>query len=123
MKATAERLAWLRSYYKAMDALRFEEVADFLDENCTCVFPSGEVISGREPILKTTRRALEALARIRHEVKQAWEEEHELIFELKVTYWRRNGETIVRPGMGVFVLENARVREQRLFVDASGVWG
>jgi len=122
VKASAETVEWLRAYYAALDALRFDEVAGFLDEDCTCVYPNGHVQRGPERIMSSTRRALESLAAIRHEVRGAWEEAEELIFELNVTYTRRDGQTIVRPGVGIFTLKDGKIREQRLFVDASGVW-
>lgn len=105
-----------------MDDLRFQDVAEFLHDDCRNLYPMGTTVAGRDNILARARKALGALKGIRHELRGAWEEGEELIFELEVTYWRSDGETIVRPGMGVFVLEDGRIREQRLFVDARGVW-
>jgi hypothetical protein len=122
MKASADTIAWLRAYYEAMDALRFEDVAEFLHEDCRCVYPSGHVAAGRDRILRQMRAGLTALDRIKHELKRAWEEDGELIFELEVTYVRRDGETIIRPGTGIFVFEDHKVREQRLFVESRGIW-
>lgn len=122
MKAGQSTIDWLRSYYGALDELRFEEVGKFLHEDCVSRYPTGHVVEGRELVLKLTERALTALARIQHELRSAWEEGEEVIYELEVTYRRRDGQTIVRPGVGIFVLEDGLIREQRLFVDARGVW-
>ena len=122
MKASPSALQWLRSYYDAIDNLRFDEVAEFLHEDCACQYPSGAVIAGRERFIRSGRRDLGALQGIRHELRDAWEEGEELIFELVVTYWREDGAKIVRPGVGIFVLDDDRIRAQRLFVDARGVW-
>lgn len=122
MKARPSTLHWLRSYYDAIENLRFDEVAEFLHEDCRCQYPSGAVIAGRKRFIQLGRRDLGALKGIRHELRGAWEEGDALIFELEVTYWREDGEKIVRPGVGIFVLDDGRIRAQRLFVDARGVW-
>ncbi len=122
MRARPSTVQWLRSYYEAIDGLRFDEVSEFLHEDCRCQYPTGAVLTGRERFIQWGRRDLGALQGIRHELKDAWEEGEQLIFELEVTYWRKDGQKIVRPGAGIFVLDNGRIRRQRLFVDARGVW-
>lgn len=124
MTAPADIVDWLRDYYAAMDAGRFDEIAARLHPECRCEYATGHIDVGRETIIRRAERALGALAGISHELRNVWLQDDELIFELHVTYRRRDGETIVRPGMGIFVLdENRLIRKQRLFVDASGVWG
>lgn len=123
MKATQSRLDWLRTYYAALDQLRFDEIARFLHEDCVTVYPTGHVDRGRERIIKRAEAALGSLERIRHELRDAWEEGEELIFELEVTYWRRDGKTITRPGVGIFTFQDGLISQQRLFVDNEGVWG
>jgi hypothetical protein len=123
MTAPPEIVDWLRGYYVAMDAGRFDEIAARLHSECRCEYATGHVDVGRDTIIHRAQRALGALEGISHELRGVWLEDDELIFELSVTYRRRDGETIVRPGMGIFVLDEHRlIRVQRLFVDASGVW-
>lgn len=122
MRATQSRIDWLKAYYEAMDSLRFDEVAEFLDEECHNYYATGDELIGRENILSRGRHNLGLLQRIRHSVRNVWEEDDEVIFELAVTYWRKDGDIIDRPGMGIFIMKDGRIREQRLFVDARGVW-
>lgn len=122
MRASTTTMQWLRSYYEAFDSLRFEEVAEYLHEDCRVQYASGSVITGRERLIAQARRALESLDGIQHVLEHAWEEADEVIFELEVTYRRKDGRTIIRPGTGIFVLAEGKIREQRLFVDAAGVW-
>ncbi len=122
MQAKPSTVQWLRAYYEAMDSLRFDRVAEFLHDDCRNTYPTGAVVVGRAKIIERGRKGLGALRGIRHELKQAWEEGDELIFELEVTYWRKDGQEIVRPGVGIFVLHQGKIRQQRLFVDARGVW-
>lgn len=122
MKATRSTIDWLQRYYAAMDGLEFDKVADFLAEGVHNHYATGVEVVGRDAVLERGRKNLGALERIRHAVQNVWEEGDELIFELAVTYWRRDGKVIERPGMGIFVMEDGQIREQRLFVDANGVW-
>jgi ketosteroid isomerase-like protein len=122
MNATQNTIDWLESYYSAMDSLQFDKVADFLDEACHNHYATGVELVGRDNILERGATNLGLLERIRHSVRNVWEEGDELIFELAVTYWRKDGEVIERPGMGIFVMKDGRIAEQRLFVDANGVW-
>lgn len=123
MKAGADRVAWLRDYYAAMDAQRFDDVAPFLREDIHTVYPTGLEVSGRDKLLHQSAIALGALERIRHDIRNVWVEDDELIFELDVTYWRKDGQVIERCGIGIFVMDGERVAAQRLFVDLNGVWG
>jgi ketosteroid isomerase-like protein len=122
MKAKQRTVEWLESYYEALDNLRFDEVASFLHQECHNHYSTGDEVVGRDAILARGEKNLGALERIRHSLKNAWEEGDELIFELDVTYWRRDGKTIQRQGVGIFVMDDGRIREQRLFVDNNGVW-
>ncbi len=122
MQASAERVQWLQAYYETMDSLRFDQVADFLDEDVHNYYATGHEVVGRDNVLARGEKNLGLLERIRHSVRNVWEEDNEVIFELAVTYWRKDGQVIERPGMGIFVMKDGRIGEQRLFVDANGVW-
>lgn len=122
MRASFERTQWLRDYYAAVDGLRLVEIAAFLAPDCRAHYATGRSDTGREVIVERMGKVLGRLARIQHELVGVWEEEDEVIFELEVTYWRQDGEQFVRRGMGVLVLENELITEQRLFVNDSAVW-
>jgi ketosteroid isomerase-like protein len=122
VKAREPAVEWLRSYYAALDAGRFDEVAEFLHADCRNQYPDGLVVVGRERIMRGMRSALGALAGISHELRRVWEEDEEVIFELEVTYRRRDGGKLVRPGAGVMVRRDGLIVAQRMFVDAAGVW-
>ncbi len=63
------------------------------------------------------------MERIRHDLRHVWEQEDDqLVFELEVTYWRPDGQILSRPGMGIFVVREGLVHEQRLFVDNAAVY-
>jgi ketosteroid isomerase-like protein len=122
MKASPETVAWLEAYYRSLDALRADEIAGHFAEDVLTRYPGGGEVTGRDALMEVTAKSLRRLQRIHHRLLGVWEEEDLVIFELEVTYERTDGATIVRPGMGIFVMEDGRIREQRLFVDMGGVW-
>lgn len=122
MRAPDETVQWLRGYYAAMDSGRFDEVAAHFTADVHTVYPTGIEVIGRDALMAQTQRALNALERIQHELVNVWAEGDELVFELDVTYWRRDGGVVQRGGVGIFVMDGKLVREQRLFVDLNGVW-
>jgi len=113
---------WLRSYYDALDGGDYERAAEFFHEDVRTVYPRGDELIGRGALMKVTERSLGSLDRISHDIRNVWEHGDELVFELDVTYYKRGGEVIKRSGIGIFVLDDGRVREQRLYVDLAGVW-
>lgn len=122
MNARETTRDWLRSYYAAIDQLQLEELERFLHERCEIRYATGGREVGRGRIIERTRQALGSLERIEHRLSGIWEEGDSVIFELEVTYWRKDGSVVIRPGMGIFVRERGLIREQRLFVNDAGVW-
>jgi len=122
MTASESTIAWLRSYYEAIDQLQLDRLADFLHEQCEIHYPTGHSEVGRDRILERTEKALGSLKGTEHRLVHVWDEGEELIFELEVTYRREDGTSVLRPGVGIFVLDQGRIRQQRLFVNDAAVW-
>lgn len=122
MKAGEDKIAWLRDYYDALDGGDYARAAEFLHEDIRTVYPRGDELLGRGALMKVSERSLGALERISHKIRNVWDEGAELVFELDVTYYRRDGEILTRAGIGIFVMDEERVREQRLYVDLTGIW-
>ena len=122
MRAPDATVQWLRDYYAAMDSGRYDEVAACFTPDVHTIYPSGVEVIGRDALMQQTERSLNALDRIQHEIVNVWVEDSELIFELDVTYCRRDGGVLQRGGIGIFVMDGELIREQRLFVDLAGVW-
>ncbi len=123
MKASKSMTDWLERYYDAIDGFRFDEVATFLAEDVHAYYATGVQVVGRAAIVTRSKATFGKMKRIRHELRNVWEEDDdELVFELEVTYWRPDGKVISRPGMGIFVVRNGLVQEQRLFVDNNAVY-
>ena len=115
-------MRWLRGYYAAIDAGRYDDVSGYFTEDVHTIYPAGVEVIGRDELMRLTAQGLTALERIRHEIVNVWAEDDELIFELDITFWRRDGGVLQRGGVGIFVMEGALVREQRLFIELDGVW-
>lgn len=122
MRAAKGTVGWLGAYYAALDSGNTDELKDFLHPDCRSHYATGTTDIGRSQILERTAKALERLAGIRHVIEHVWEDGDMVIFELEVTYRRRDGTRISRPGMGIFVRQDGLIREQRLFVNDTAVW-
>jgi len=119
-KSTRE---WFDRYYDAIDGFRFDEVAEFLADDVHAHYPTGVEVVGRDQIIARGKETFGTMKRVRHELRNIWEQDgDQFIFELVVTYWRPDGQVISRPGMGIFVVRDGQIREQRLFVDNNAVY-
>lgn len=123
MIASDTTMAWFQRYYAAVDGFRFDEVASYLAEDVRACYPTGLEVVGRDEVIARGRDTFGRMERIRHELRNVWEQDgDQVVFELEVTYWRPDGQVLSRPGMGVFVLRDGLVHEQRLFVDNHAVY-
>lgn len=123
MRAKQSTLDWLRSYYAAFDSGRFDEVRTYYADGLRNTYPKGEVMEGGDAIVAGAEQRMSGLDGIRHDLKNAWEEDDgTLIWELEVTYRRKDGQTIARWGVAVGHVADGRFTSQRLYVDQAGVW-
>lgn len=123
MDASKSTLDWFERYYAAIDGFRFEEIAEFLAEDVRARYATGTELTGRDEVIARGKATFGTMDRIRHDVRNVWEEDGgQLVFELEVTYWRPDGQVFTRPGMGIFVVRDGLIQQQRLFVDNSAVY-
>lgn len=123
MMASEETFDWLRRYYSLVDAERMDESATFFAEDAKLRFANNEPIVGREGIDATLRGLVESLDGIRHDLKDAWEEEAGvLIYEVDVTYTRKDGGVVTCHGAVVSEVEDELFQEQRIYVDITPVF-
>ena len=54
-----------------------------------------------------------------HDVKNAWDEDDVVIFEVHATYEMADGRTIVVPGVVIAEIEDGRFKSQRITADLS----
>lgn len=123
MRASEKTLDWLGHYYALVDAERMDESAVFFAEDARLRFANNEAIVGREGIDATLRALVDSLDGIRHDIKNVWEEEEGVvIYEVDVTYTRKDGGVVTCPGVVVCVVEDELFREQRIYVDITPVF-
>jgi len=123
MNASKSTMEWFARYYGAIDAFRFDEVAGFLAEDVHAHYATGVEVIGRDEVVARGKATFGMMERIHHELRNVWEEDgDQFVFELEVTYWPSGREAVSRPGMGIFVVRDGLIREQRLFVDNGAVY-
>ena len=124
MLATEKNQAWLRDYYRAIDAMDTEAYMAMFAEDARMVFANADPIEGRDGIREALTGLLGSVDAIRHVLHQAWQLEDDLIaFECDVVYTRKDGkEVTVRGGCFFVFAEDGRCREQRITVDTTPVF-
>lgn len=123
MNASPETLDWLGRYYALVDAGRMEESSKFFAEDARLRFANNDPVVGRGRILGVLAALVDSLDGISHDLKGVWEEEDGvLVYEVDVTYARRDGGAVTCPGAVFCKVEGETFLEQRIYVDITPVF-
>lgn len=124
MLATEKNQAWLRDYYRAIDAMETEAYMAMFAEDARMVFANADPLEGRDAIREALTGLLAGVDGIRHVLHTAWQVEDDLVaFECDVIYTRKDGKEVTVRGGCFFVFgEDGLCREQRITVDTSPVF-
>lgn len=115
--------AWLSSYYKLVDAKNVNEFVRFFSRDAQLLFANNEPVVGRENIRAALGALLDSVAGIHHEIKRQWESSAGvLIYEVKVTYTRKEGHAVVIPGAVFCSVRDGLFTEQHIYMDLTPVY-
>jgi hypothetical protein len=124
VRARAEILDWIRSYYRLMDTDRLDECAQFFTPDAEIRIAHYPPMAGWEAIDRSMRAGLAVVGRIDHEVLNAWEADDDtLIFEVVAHYTLKDDRRIDVPGVVIAELHDGRFHRQRIGADLSAVYG
>lgn len=124
MRAREETVDFIRRYYATIDEGRFEDNLGFLAPDARLKIAHNRPIEGRDAIANVMKSGLSIVKSIRHDVKNAWEEEDgTVIFEVAATYTMPDDRTIVVPGTVIAHVENGVFTDQRISADLTPVYG
>lgn len=119
MKARENTVDLVRHYYASIDTTkRMDEAILFFTEDARLRFANNELIAGREAIHDALSGILDSVNGIRHEIQGVWEdEEGAVIYEVDVTFIRKDDREVTIPGAVFCVMQDGHFREQRIYVD------
>jgi ketosteroid isomerase-like protein len=124
MHATEKNQAWLRDYYRHIDAMDTDAYMAMFAEDARMIFANADPLEGRDAIREALTGLLGSVDGIRHVLHDAWQLEDDLVaFECDVVYDRKDGKQVTIRGGCFFVLgEDGLCREQRITVDTTPVF-
>ena len=123
MQARPETLDWIRSYYKLIDTARYDECDDFFAPDAQLQIAHHPPQIGRESIGRAMRAGLSLVKSIEHELKNAWEEDDVLIFEVTAHYTLADDRKVDVTGVVIAEVADGVFVSQRIAVDLSPVYG
>lgn len=125
MRASAETLDLIRAYYELMDSGRLDECQRYFTPDATLKIAHYPEICGREAIAAVIKGGLSnpSVKKLTHEVRNAWDEDDSVIFEVVAHYALADGREVDVPGVVIAEVADGCFRSQRIAADLSPVYG
>lgn len=123
MTASKETVEFLNAYYRLVDAMKIGEFMAFFTPDARLIFANNEPMQGRDAIEAGLTQVLSSVDGIRHDLRQIWNvDDDTVVFEVDVTYSRKDGRDVRVPGSAVCEMRNGLMAQQRIYVDLAPVF-
>jgi ketosteroid isomerase-like protein len=123
VRASEQTLDLIRNYYASMDGGRLADCEQYFAPDASITIAHNPPMQGWDVIFRMMQAGLSVAESIRHEVKNAWEEDDEtVIFEVVAHYVLKNGREIAVPGVVIAEVSDGRFISQRIGADLSPVY-
>ena len=103
--------------YKAVDSMDEQRLASFLTEKCTFVYANSDPVIGRANAAASSKRFLDLLAAIKHELLEVWGFDDVIVSRIRVTYTRKDGSTLTIPAATIWRVSDRQIDQYRIYVD------
>jgi len=108
---------WLRDLFEAIDARDAQRFVGFLTPDASFRFGSAPPAKGVEEIAAAVDGFFASIAGCRHRLIDSWHGEDSLVVEGEVTYTRLDGADVTVPFANVFVMEDSKIADYRIYID------
>ena len=121
MRASTETLGVINGYYALMDAGDLSGCEKFFSPDATMQIAHFPKLEGWPMIERVMGAGLANpnVKSLKHEVRNAWDEDDCSIFEVHAHYEMSDGREIVVPGVVIAEIANGRFTSQRITADLS----
>jgi ketosteroid isomerase-like protein len=121
MRASAETMDVINGYYGLMDACDLAGCERFFTPDATMQIAHFPKLEGWPTIERVMGAGLANpnVKRLRHEVRNAWDEDDCSIFEVHAHYEMTDGRDVVVPGVVIAEICDGRFTSQRIAADLS----
>lgn len=103
--------------YKAVDSMDEQRLASFLTENCRFVYANSDPVIGRANAAASSKKFLDTLAAIKHDLLEVWSFDDVIVSQIKVTYTRKDETTLTIPAATIWRVHGEQIGEYRIYVD------
>jgi ketosteroid isomerase-like protein len=119
---TAERRQMVTEMFAAIDRMDVEALIVLMAEDSWQRFGNAEPLHGHQAIREANHAFLGSLASIHHEITDIWESDAGIVCRLRVTYGRRDGQTVTIPGVTIFKEQGGLISEYQVYFDVAPVF-
>jgi len=119
MRASAETMDVIKGYYALMDAGDLAACERYFAPDATMQIAHFPKLEGWPMIERVMASGLANpnVKRLKHEVRNAWDEDDCSIFEVHARYEMTDGRAIVVPGVVIAEIRDGRFTSQRIAAD------
>ena len=114
--------AWMSALLAAVDAGDTPRFLSFLTDDATFRFANHPAAVGSAEVGAAVSAFLGSIGGVRHEIDHAWALAGHAVCQGVVSYTRMDGSTLTVPFANVFALHDGRIRDYRIYVDASALY-
>jgi hypothetical protein len=109
--------------FHAVDTLDAKGFAEFFADNGSITFGNNPAFEGRETVESGTAAFLDTIDGIGHEIVNEWVVGNDTVVELKVTYHRKDGQSVTIPAVSIWNYDgNGLIESYRVFFDVAPVF-
>jgi ketosteroid isomerase-like protein len=112
-----------RKFFAMVDAMDVAAVTSLFAENGRVVFGNAQPLVGIDEIRSGITAFFATIAGLHHEVVNEWNVGDDSIFELRVTYDRKDGQQVTIPCVTIFHTDDAgEIDDYRVYFDVAPIY-
>ncbi len=116
------RTALTEGLLKAVDDMDTDGFAGFLADDVSFRFGNADTVHGKAATREAVAGFFASVKSLHHELERVWDQEDAVICQGMVTYTRHDSTALKVPFVNVLILENDRIGEYLIYVDASQLY-
>ena len=110
---------WIADLFAAIDRKDADAFAEFVTEDAHFAFGNLPAVAGRTAIREFVAGFFASIKAVSHRVPDAWLSGGTVVCRGEVAYTRHDGSMLTVPFANVFLMAGDRVRDYRIYMDAS----
>lgn len=122
MKVNISNVEILKEYYTILDHYDEEDYMLYYSQDAAVQLSNVMPAVGKESIQDLLAGLKRSVNGIKHELKNAWEDEDTVIIECDTKFIRKDNREVVIPTSQFLIMENGLIKEQRIYLDFSPVY-